>query len=107
MRRIARSDTPTEIDLAACFAVDPDVRVTAATGDGQVILHTRTARVWVLNRGATQMWARLSTGQPIDRVAHELSERYGRSVLELRTDLMGFARVLVAGGLVRMERTAP
>jgi hypothetical protein len=106
MRRIARSNTPPTIDPAAHVAVDADVRITAATDDGQVILHTRTARLWVLNRSATEMWERLSTGQPIDRVAHELSDRYDRSLVEIREDVVGFARALAAAGLVRIERAA-
>ncbi len=87
----------------ARFAVDADVRVTGPTADGRVLLHTRTARVWVLNGSGSQVWDRFAAGLPIDRVANELADQYDRSAEVIRQDLVALAGALVRAGLLRVE----
>jgi hypothetical protein len=90
---------PLSPDLS--FAVDPRVRITTSNDDGRVVMHTGTARVWVMNRTAAEMWQELSDGAPLGRAAESLATRYERPVEECWRDLAAFTTALVAAGLLR------
>ena len=96
-----------DVEPDARFTVDAAVRVTGATGDGRVILHTRTARVWVLNGSGAEIWDRLDAGCALDHIAGELVTRYGGDPAGVRADLAAFARRLLDAGLLHVRSTTP
>lgn len=106
---VFRRHTPPAREIApdARFAVDDDVRVTETTADGRVLLHTRTARLWVLNRSGALIWDRLSAGAALDQIAGELAARHARDAAAIRQDLIAFARGLTAAGLLRVRSSPP
>ena len=102
-----RTAARSHVEPNARFTVDEAVRVTEATGDGRVILHTRTARVWVLNDSGAQIWDRLNAGCALDQIAGELVTHYGGDPAGIRADLAAFARRLLDAGLLHVRSTAP
>ena len=102
-----RTAAAADVEPNARFTVDAAVKVTDTTDDGRVILHTRTARVWVLNGSGAEIWDRLDAGCALDHIAGELVARHGGDPAGVRADLVAFARRLLDAGLLHVRSTAP
>ena len=99
-----RSPASPDVRSDARFAVDDDVRVTEANDDGRVILHTKTARLWILNRAGAQIWDRLASGRTIDHIVEDLAAEHDRPAVNVRHDTIVFAEALVSAGLLHARR---
>jgi hypothetical protein len=93
-----------ELTLDARFTIDPLVRVTDATGDGCVILHTATARMWVLNRSAAAIWARLAGGGSLRDAVERGTADTERPTAGVAEDAVRVAHTFVAAGLLHVVR---
>jgi hypothetical protein len=104
--RSHRPTTAPEVAAATCFTIDPEVRVTDASADGCVVLHAGTARVWILNGSGTTIWGCLSAGLSLETAVTACAMGAERSQDQVRSDVVTFARALVAAGLLHPRRAA-
>ena len=96
--RSERAGRPLSSDHS--FQVDRDLRITAGTDDGRVVMHGRTARIWVMNRSGAEIWDQLAAGRTIDDIAGALSAKYDRPAGEVQQDVIAFATALVTAGVL-------
>ncbi len=103
--RIARLSTgaPLSLTIDTRLAIDPDVRVTAANADGRILLHTRTARMWVMNGSGAEMWDHLGEGRRLADVAEAIAAKYECPPERVREDVLAFAAALVTARILHVQ----
>jgi hypothetical protein len=103
--RLARlsSSAPLSLTIDTRLAIDPDVRVTAASADGRILLHTRTARMWVMNGSGAEMWDHFGDGRSLADVAGAIATKYDCPPQRVREDVLAFAGALVTARILRVQ----
>ena len=78
---------------------NPDV-VSRQVGEGVVLVHLRTNRIYNLNRTGAALWSLLEQGRDVDDAEAELLERFDVEAGELRADVARLVGDLEANGLL-------
>ena len=78
--------------------------MTEANDDGRVILHTKTARLWILNSAGARIWDRLAAGFTIDHIVQDLATAHDHARTSIRDDTAVFTEALLTAGLLRVRR---
>ncbi|MBD0329388.1 MAG: PqqD family protein [Thermoleophilia bacterium] len=77
----------------------PDV-VSREVGEGAVLVHLRTNRIYNLNRTGAAVWRLLEQGRDLDEAEAELLQRFDVEAGELRADVARLVRELSAAGVL-------
>ena len=77
----------------------PEIRL-SAHGDGLVILHIPSGRVFVCNSTGCRIWNGVAKGSTADAVSEEISREFGVSPAVAREDTMAFVAKLEQQGLL-------
>jgi hypothetical protein len=72
------------------LTIDPATRATAASDDGQVLLHLETGRICAINAMGARIWSALVEGRSVDEIVTLLGDEYDAPPERIAADVRAF-----------------